>query len=112
MTDEIIDVQTIIRDWYLVNLETNECVIAQVLWGIVVDDQKRRWVPGDYVCTSKIIEHMNGGVCRTKNTTYLCEGEGQTVALDMEALPELRAGRSPDEWRLMKGLRPKGLQIQ
>ena len=112
MTDEIIDVQTIIRDWYRVNLETNEGVIAQILWGIVVDDHKRRWAPGDYVCTSKIVEHMNYGIYRTKNTTYLCEGEGQTVALDIEALPELRAGNSPDEWLLRKRLRLEGFQIQ
>ena len=112
MTNAIIHVQTIIRGCYLVNLETNEGVIAQVLWGIVVDDHKRRWVPGNYVCTSNIIENMNGGVYRTKNTTYLCEGEGQTVALDIEALPELRAGYSPDEWFLRKRLRREGFQIQ
>ncbi|WP_417514537.1 hypothetical protein [Marinobacter sp.] len=47
---------TIIEKWYLVDLEQEGDVVAQVLWGIVVEDRKSRWVAGDFVCTSPVVE--------------------------------------------------------
>ena len=40
-------IDTIVEDWYLVDLENDGSVIAQVLWGIVVEDRKSRWVVVD-----------------------------------------------------------------
>jgi hypothetical protein len=49
---------TILKDWFLVNLEHDNNSAAQILWGIVVGDNKGRWQPGDYACTSKIVESL------------------------------------------------------
>ena len=46
---------TIIEKCYLVDLEQNGNVVGQVLWGIVVEDRKNRWVAGDFVCTSPVV---------------------------------------------------------
>jgi hypothetical protein len=49
---------TIIKNWFFVNLEYDTNIAAQVLGGIVVEDNKGRWQPGDYACTSKIVESL------------------------------------------------------
>ncbi len=103
---------TIIENWYLVDLKVDEDSIGQVLWGIVVNDRKGRWVSGNFVCTSPVVERLDKALYRTRNSEYLCQGEGQRVTLPAEALIELRTGYSPDEFLARKALRANGFQVQ
>ncbi|WP_278350588.1 DUF6957 family protein [Marinobacter nauticus] len=101
---------TIIKDWFLVCLEYENNIVAQVLWGLVVKDNKGRWQPEDYVCTSKVIKHLADGVFLTKNSRYECSGKGRVVTLEAEAIFELRSGISPEEYLTLKGLKERGFQ--
>lgn len=65
---------TIIKNWYLVDLKVDEECVCQVLWGIVVNDRKGRWVPGNFVCTSPVVECLDKELYRTKNSEYRCQG--------------------------------------
>lgn len=102
---------TIIEKWYLVDLQADEKNIGQVLWGIVVDDRKGRWVSGNFVCTSPVVQRLDNRLFRTKNSEYLCQGEGEEVTLPAESLIELRSGYSPDEFLARKNLRESGFQV-
>jgi hypothetical protein len=96
---------TIIKNWFLVNLEYENNTVAKVLWGIVVKDNKGRWHPEDYVCTSKVIEHLADGVFLTQNSRYECSGKGREISLEAEAIFELRSGISPEEYLTLKNLK-------
>lgn len=80
--------------------------------GVVVNDRKGRWISGDFVCTSPVVERLNKGLYRTRNIEYLCQAEGQAVTLPAEALLDLRTGYSPDEFLGRKALREQGFQVQ
>ncbi len=58
---------TIIKTWFLVNLVHENNIVAQVLWGIVIEDRKERWQPDNYVCTSKVVERLGNNLFRTRN---------------------------------------------
>lgn len=103
---------TIIKDWFLVNFKNEDSVISQVPGGVVVEDIKNRWAPRNFVCTSPVVENLDKGLYRTRNSKYLCQREGQRVTLQAEALIELRAGYSPDEFLARKALGVKGYQVQ
>ena len=101
---------TIIENWFLVNLEHENKIAAKVLWGIVVKDNKGRWQPGDYACTSKIMESLGDGLYQTRNSLYECLGEGHEVTLIAESIFELRRGVSPEEYVALKDLNQQGFQ--
>lgn len=65
-----------------------------------------------FLCTSPAVENLYKGLYRTRNSKYLCQGEGQKVTLEAEALIELPAGYSPDEFLARKALGEKGYQVQ
>jgi hypothetical protein len=98
----------IIQGWFLVTLcNDNDEPTGEVLWGIVIDDQKRRFQPGHYVCTSSIIEHITPSLFRTMNTVYKCVGQGEFVTMGIRDLNGLRQGFSPEEIKLVAGLQRK-----
>jgi hypothetical protein len=99
---------TIITNWFLVNFDNGCEIVGRVLWGIVVEDKKSRWRPGDYVCTSKVIEKTDLDLYQTVNSQYQCIGEGREVTLPLEALLELRKGYSPEEYVAMEQLKRQG----
>ena len=101
---------TIIENWFLVSLEHENTIAAKVLWGIVVKDHKGRWQPGDYACTSKIVEFMGNGLYQTRNSLYECLGEGEKVTLMAESIFELRRGVSPEEYFVLKDLNERGFK--
>jgi len=43
---------TVIKDWCLVDVNDSGFLIGSVLWGIVVDDSSCRYLTNDYICTS------------------------------------------------------------
>jgi hypothetical protein len=95
---------TTIKNWFLVSLDNDGEIIGELLWGIVVEDKKFRWRPGDYVCTSKIIEKIDADLYQTINSKYKCCGLGKEVTLPIEALLELRGGYSPEEFIAIRQL--------
>lgn len=105
MTDRIIET------WYLVDLKVDEECVGQVLWGIVVNDRKSRWVSGNFVCTSPVVECLHKGLYRTRNSEHQCQGDGQKVALPVEALIELPTGYSLDEYLAQKAPREQGFEV-
>jgi hypothetical protein len=98
----------IVDQWFLVTLcDDDKESMGEILWGIVIDDQKRRFEPGHYVCTSAVIEQVTPSLFRTMNTTYKCEGEGERVTLGIENLSALRQGFNPTEIQIMAELKRK-----
>lgn len=102
----------IIKNWFLVNLDHEGNIVAQVLWGIVIEDRKGRWQSDNYVCTSNVIERLGDNIFRTRNSVYECRGDGEEVTLEAKAILELRDGFSPEEYLTMKNLQERGLQSQ
>lgn len=98
----------IIEHWFLVTLNNDDhAPMGEILWGIVVDDQRRRFQPGHYVCTSPVIEHISPSLFRTMNTVYLCRAKGEHVTMSVRDLNDLRQGFSPEEIKFMAGLQRK-----
>jgi len=91
---------TIVRDWNLVDSTPDgERVEKRAVWGIVVEDRKERWVPGDRCCTSLVLEEFEDQLFRTRNSLYQADGEGIRLEASVETVELLRAGYSPDQWQ-------------
>ncbi|AZT86077.1 hypothetical protein EHN06_21045 (plasmid) [Marinobacter sp. NP-4(2019)] len=101
--------QTIAKNWYLVTVrDKNGEALADFFWGIVVEDRKNRFKPGDYVCSTLIVETLGDSLFRTQNTLYEGSGEGERVSLALRHFKWLRAGLSPPE---IEALAANNLQI-
>lgn len=99
--------QTTVEKWYLVDIiDDEETVHGSVVWGIVVEDKKRRFQPGHYVCSTLIIDRPEDGFFQTQNTLYRGIGEGSQVQLHFKYFQDLRAGYSPDDIHGMNNLPP------
>ncbi|MBU2955815.1 DUF6957 family protein [Marinobacter sp. F3R08] len=100
-----IGVDTVIKNWFLIDFTHNEEPMdKRVLWGIVVIDYKNRWIEGDYCCTSLVLHEYEGQVFHTKNSIYQAEGDGKRIVLPVEAVNAIRAGHSPDDWEVLVDL--------
>ena len=100
-----LEADTVIEDWFLIDFTyENEPIDKRVLWGIVVQDRKGRWVPGDYCCTSLVLNDLGDQFFQTKNSIYRVEGSGKRVTVSAEAIYALRAGHSPEELEVMADL--------
>tara|TARA_B110000211_G_scaffold223011_1_gene272383 strand:- start:3209 stop:3475 length:267 start_codon:yes stop_codon:yes gene_type:complete len=57
---------TTVSDWQIVSATDYDDLVGKVLWGTFVDDMTFRFVTGDYICTSKIMEIPNNtGLIKT-----------------------------------------------
>lgn len=100
-----LDHDTVIKNWFLIDfVNDGEPINKQVLWGIVVQDFKGRWIPGDWCCTSLVLRESKGQVFHTKNSIYQAEGEGQRLYAPVERINLLRSGYSPDDWGALAAL--------
>lgn len=99
--------KTTLRNWFLVTFH-DAPPPNQVLWGTVKDDPSFRWYPGDWCCTSPVLQVLDDGIHITKNTRYSVEGPGQHIELPVKALIELRQGVAPDQWSSLKDLKHQG----
>lgn len=72
-----------------------------MLWGIVVDDRKGRRVPGDWCCTSLVLEELDNQFFQTGNSLYQAEGNGTRLEAPVGAIQLLRSGYSPDQWEAL-----------
>ncbi len=66
-----------------------------VLWGIVEHDSRGWLAKSDYVCTSRIIEHLSDTLYRTFNSVYAIKTPPETIVLSLASLPALRRGVHP-----------------
>lgn len=99
---------TIIEDWYLIDLISEAKLLNQrVLWGIVVEDRKGRWIPGDWCCTGPIVKEHENQLFETKNSLYQAHGQGIRMEAPIKALQLLRSGYSPDQWSALASLGDK-----
>lgn len=89
--------ETTLEGWYVVTFfDTPES--QRVLWGIVKEDFSCRWYPGDWCCTSPVLQVIDSCAYITKNTRYTIFGPGKHIKLPVKALIELRQGVNPTEW--------------
>jgi hypothetical protein len=88
--------ETTLINWYLVTFHDVPSPPNQILWGTVQDDSSCRCIPGDWVCTSVILEQTSDQVFVTKNSRYTVIGPGTNVELPVKTLCKLRSGMSPE----------------
>lgn len=96
------DVQ--IKDWYVIKTFCDNELLAENLWGIVVQDKTGRFQPQDYICTSPIQEfNQKANSFKTKSgTIYVVIGDGKTVRANIKEFMLLKQGVSPLELGLPK----------
>lgn len=84
-----------IHHWELVTLhiEGSEYLFVR---GIILEDFKRDFEPGFWVCSTPVIEQkLEDKIMHTKNTRYLLEGEGGHFETDnQDVILHLRNGLS------------------
>lgn len=88
---------TVIKDWCLVDVNDGHCLIGSVLWGIVVDDSSYRYLTNDYVCTSNIINIYHQIITTHSGSIYQVIGSGRHVTIDYDDFELLRHGFSPNQ---------------
>lgn len=92
-----------IKDWVIVSIVENGEELGKILWGICVIDPTGRFDTGNYICTSRIKEHLQSESLITTNSgsVYQLHSDGSEVSMELKNLPLLRKGFSPDEIKLM-----------
>lgn len=97
----MMEVTTVLRDWYLVDFELDgEDAGVLIAWGIVERDPSCRWSPGDYCCTSPVKEEVQDGeelFAVTRNSNYQLSGSGERITMPARTIFALRQGYSPRE---------------
>lgn len=88
---------TVVKDWCLVDVNNSGFLIGSVLWGIVVDDSSCRYLTNDYVCTSEIINIHYQVITTHSGSIYQIIGSGRHVTIDYDDFELLRHGFSPDQ---------------
>jgi hypothetical protein len=88
--------KTEVKNWSLVTIDD-----FQVLWGIVVSDDTRRYQENYYVCTSRVIELKNNEVTTKSGSVYCLLGDGKEYKASYLQLMELMSGISPSDLNLV-----------
>jgi hypothetical protein len=88
---------TVLKEWCLVDVNDDGILIGSVLWGIVVDDSSCRYLTNDYVCTSKIINLYHQIITTNTGSIYQVIGSGSHLAIDYDDFELLRHGFSPNQ---------------
>ena len=94
--------KTPINNWYLVELIINISgsspqMFGAVLWGDIVTDDTGRFNPSDYVCTILIMSREKNTFVTRSGSSYVCQGVGKLVSVDLKDWDVLRQGISPAE---------------
>lgn len=88
--------KTTVRDWYLVRvIDENKEPETELIWGIVIDDELGRYQPGDYVCTSPVINIDKGFASTKSGNFYELVGSGDKYTASFNDWLLLRKGYSP-----------------
>lgn len=103
--------QTVITQWFLITFFDAPPPLNRIVWGIIETDS-RGYLPGSWVCSTPILQSIDGGVHITNNTKYTTVGPGETIELPVKALIELRQGVAPDEYLILKDLQRQGYRVK
>jgi len=88
---------TVVKDWSIVDVKDSDGLIGTILWGIVVDDSSCRYLTNDYVCTSKIINIYHQVITTHSGSIYQVIGSGRHLTIDYDDFELLRHGFSPNQ---------------
>jgi hypothetical protein len=88
---------TVLKEWCLVDVNDDGILIGSVLWGIVVDDSSIRYLVNDYVCTSRITKIYQQLITTSSNSLYQIIGEGSHACIEFEDFELLRNGFNPQQ---------------
>jgi hypothetical protein len=99
---------TIITDWQVVTIIEDEKLIGKILWGTCVEDMSCRFITGDYICTSKIMEiNTNTNLIKTAHgNIYQVLGRGRLATIDYRDFELLRGGFSPQQIKALNHYSP------
>ena len=98
---------TVIKDWIIVDVNDVDHLVGTVLWGIVVDDSSFRFSLNDYVCTSEITKIYHQLIKTTSNSIYQVLGKGQHASIAFEDFELLRNGFNPQQINELRELGTK-----
>lgn len=106
-------VTTVLKDWFLIDFELEGKPMGDVViaWGIVERDPSGRWSPGNYCCTSPVLEEVKEGnelFAITRNSNYQLTGRGERITMPVQSILALREGYSPDEIYGAEAMKEKG----
>ena len=88
---------TVIKDWILVDVNNGGQLIGTVLWGIVIDDSSCRFSVNDYVCTSEITNVYHQLITTSSNSLYQVVGMGSRDGIEYDDFELLRNGFNPQQ---------------
>ena len=95
----MLDMNTVITDWFVVSVYDENLLIGKVLYGTVIDDSSCRYLKGDYVCTSTITAfNVETKLVKTQTgSLYQVLDNGQYDDIQLSEFELLRQGCSPQE---------------
>tara|TARA_B110000211_G_C14075097_1_gene551676 strand:- start:1891 stop:2208 length:318 start_codon:yes stop_codon:yes gene_type:complete len=90
---------TVISDWWIVSIIDNNMLVGKILWGTVIDDMSCRFIKGDYVSSSTIIDiNIDSQLIKTESgSLYQILGKGKRAKIKMEEHELLRQGFNPEQ---------------
>jgi hypothetical protein len=94
---------TIVTEWFLVSVMSQDEHVGDVIWAIIDEDYSCRFLKGDYVCSSKVIEINNCSMLATTHSgsIYQLKGKGNKAIIDFDDFELLRSGFSPLQIRAL-----------
>lgn len=87
---------TVVKDWIIVSVLDNEQLIGGVLYGTVIDDITCRFIAGDYVSISQIMNFNSSLITTARGSLYQVLGKGRRAIIDFDDFELLRNGFSPE----------------
>lgn len=96
--------------YYVAICDETDALLFQVVWGIVIYDERQIFKPGDYVSSSEVREFdLDLGYFYTQSGTHYIATNGVTSCqLDLKEYQYLRAGLSPPEIQTIVALEREG----
>ncbi len=87
---------TVISDWWIVSIIDNDITVGKILWGTVINDMSCRFLKGDYVSTSQIMNFNSSLITTATGSLYQVLGKGRRAIVDFDDFELLRNGFSPE----------------
>lgn len=87
---------TVISDWWIVSIIDNDMLVGKILWGTVINDMSCRFLKGDYVSTSQIMNFDSSLITTATGNLYQVHGKGRRAIIDFDDFELLRNGFSPE----------------
>ena len=94
---------TILTDWYIIQVMDGNKLKGEVLAGVVLDDDTIRFFAGDFISTSQIkkINPNTRLVTTATGSEYKVIGNGKRAIIDFDDFELLRNGFSPEQIRAL-----------